>query len=53
MIGRNSQEGEIFAMSKLDKIYVNITPLSDMNLMVESKFLYEQQICRGPGGGNL
>ena len=33
---KNFQEGEIFTVSKLDKFYVNITPLSDTNLMVQS-----------------
>jgi len=33
MIGQNSQEGEIFAVSKLNKLYVDLTSLSDMNLM--------------------
>ena len=33
MIERNFQEGEIFAVSKLDKIYVDLTPLRDMNPM--------------------
>ena len=36
MIGRNSQEGEIFAVSKLDKLYVDPTPLGDTNLMAQS-----------------
>ena len=35
MIERNFQEGEIFAVSKLDKIYVDLTPLSDTNPMVQ------------------
>ncbi len=38
MIGQNSKEGEIFAMSKLDKLYVDLTPPSNTNLMEESKF---------------
>lgn len=33
MIESNFQEGEILPVSKLDKPYVNPTPLSDMNLM--------------------
>jgi len=36
MIGQNSQEGEILAVSKLGKIYVDLTPLNDMNLMAQS-----------------
>jgi len=34
MTERNFQEGEIFAVSKLDKLYVDLTPLGDMNPMV-------------------
>jgi len=33
MIDRNFQEGENFAVSKLEKIYVDLTPLSDTNSM--------------------
>ena len=35
MIGRNSQEGEIFVVSKLDKFYVDLTPLNDTNLIAQ------------------
>jgi len=46
MIGRNAQEGEIFLVSKLEKIYVDITLLSDANLMAQSEFLSEHQIFK-------
>ena len=33
MTEQNFQEGEIFTVSKLDKLYVNFTPLDDTNSM--------------------
>jgi len=41
------------AVSKLDKFYVDPTPLRDTNLMAKSVSWSEQQICKGPRGGNL
>ena len=38
MIEPNFQEGEIFAVSKLEKIYVDLTPLNDTDLMAQSAF---------------
>ena len=38
MIKRNYQEGEIFVVSKLDKLYVDLTPFRDTNLMEELEF---------------
>jgi len=40
-------------MSKLDKLYVDLTPLSNTKLITLSEFWSEQQIFKGPGGGNL
>ena len=51
MIEPNSQEGEIFPVSKLDKFYVDLTPLSDINLMAWSEFRFEQQIFLNLGEG--
>lgn len=53
MTKQNFQKGEIFVVSKLDKIYVDITPLGDTNPMAQSVSLSKNPICRGPGGGNL
>jgi len=53
MIGWSSQKGEIFALSKLEKLYVDPTPLSNMSLMVQSEFWSEQEIYKRPRGGNL
>ena len=36
MTKQNFQEGEIFAVSKLDKLYVDLTPLGNTNPMAQS-----------------
>jgi len=53
MVEKNSQEREFFALSKLDKFYVDPTPIGDMNLMAQSISLSKKLICRGREGGNL
>jgi len=53
MTKQNFQEGEILVVSKLDKLYVDITPLGDMNLMTQLVSNSKQPICKGPRGGNL
>jgi len=53
MTKQNFQEGEIFAVSKLDKLYVDLTPLGNTNPMAQSISWSEQPICRGPEGWNI
>jgi len=53
MIERNFQEVEIFAVSKLENFYVDLTPVSDTNPMVQSVSGSEKHICKGIGRGNL
>ena len=46
-------KGEIFPVSKLEKFYVDLTPLNDMNLKPQLEFRSKQQIFRWPEGGNI
>jgi len=53
MIDPNFYEGKIFVVSKLDKFYVDLTPLIDTNMMAQSEFWSEHQILRRSRGRNL
>lgn len=51
MIEPNFQEGKILPLSKLDKLYVDPTPLSSTNLMAQIEFDLSRRSSEDPAEG--